>query len=231
MQGITTIDIILLSNPADPASHTVTSRCIQTLLASEDPAKICFRVFVVVSGPKGPEALFPPARTLYPETAFNYNLYRNAGIRAGEAKYVCLCHNDLLFQPAWASHLLEAFSRFADLSSASPRCPEHHSRLGFQPGGGIYNGYRNRFEVCGWCLFFKRDLLRLTGPLDENYSFWCADQDYGRTLEALRLRHALVSAASVVHAEQAAPGQDRKALTAGEFFYYEKKWNSRTLIR
>ncbi|MDO7743488.1 MAG: hypothetical protein MUP99_06930, partial [Pedobacter sp.] len=92
-------------------------------------------------------------------------------------------------------------------------------------------GYRSRYEIAGWCLFLKRDVLRLTGKLDENFKFWCADNDYANTLYVLGLRHALVSSSVVDHLDSRTINSravdEEKSITSNEFFYLEKKWNAR----
>ena len=88
-----------------------------------------------------------------------------------------------------------------------------------------------RREVSGWCIFFKRDILRLTGKLDENYIFWCADNDYSNTLWMLRLNHVLVTSSIVDHLENRTlknqTPKRQEELTEDETVYYDKKWKSR----
>lgn len=74
-------------------------------------------------------------------------------------------------------------------------------------------------------------MLAITGKLDENYKFWCADNDYANTLWVLKIYHVLVTSSIVDHLEnktlinQTEEVQDQ--LTEKEVFYLQKKWKPR----
>jgi len=232
MEGITEIDIIILSYAQNAELKTITENCIGSLLASEDPAKIKFKVLVLESEKLADNFQYAGTTTIYPKEEFSYNRYLNIGIEHTNANFVCLCNNDLIFKKNWASEILKSFNKFPELSSASPACSIHHPKHGFELFNGIYAGYRSRYELAGWCVFLKREALNRMGKLDENYKFWCADNDFSNMLMVLGLRHALVSSAIVDHIDGATfdfqTEQRQGELTAGEFFYFEKKWNHRT---
>lgn len=231
MEGITEVDIIILSYAQNQELKSTTEQCINSLISSEDPRKIKFNIVVIESENELEDFQYEHTTTVYPAEVFSYNRFLNIGIAMTAAKYVCLCNNDLIFHPFWATEILKAFNQHYDLSSASPACSIHHPKMGFKLHNGIYSGYRSRYEVAGWCLFMKRDIFRIIGKLDENYKFWCADNDYSNMLSVLRLRHALITSSIVDHLDGVtldAQTQDRKdELTANEFFYFEKKWNYR----
>jgi len=231
MEDVIEIDIIILSYAQNAELKRITEQCICTLLASESRSKIKFNIIIVESEKNLLPFQYPGTTTIYPEEEFSYNRYLNIGIAMGSSKYVCLCNNDLVFHPQWATEILKSFAKYQELSSASPACSIHHPKMGFELNNGIYPGYRSRYELAGWCLLIKRDILNLIGKLDENFTFWCADNDLSNMLTVLDLKHALVSSAIVDHLDgatfdlQSAERQDE--LTAGEFFYFEKKWNYR----
>lgn len=231
MAGITEIDMVILSYAQNPKLKAITVQCINSIISSEDPEKVRFNILVVESEKSMNGFQYLHTITVYPKEKFGYNKFMNIGIDMTFSKYICLCNNDLVFHPLWATEMLKTFDKYYDLSSASPICSIHHPRIGFELNNGIYIGYRNRYEVAGWCLFMKRDILRITGKLDENYKFWCADNDYANMLFSLSLKHALISSSIVDHLEGATLyGQNQKQwepLTSNEFFYLEKKWNSR----
>jgi GT2 family glycosyltransferase len=231
MEGLTEIDIIILSYAQNLKLRDITRRCINSLLKSEDTKRIKFNVIVIESEKKAKPYQYENTTTIYPDMEFGYNRYMNIGIEMTSAKYICLCNNDLIFHPLWATEILRAFDKFYDLSSVSPLCSVHHPKLGFELNTGIYPGYRNRYEVTGWCLFLKRDVFRLIGKLDENYKFWCSDNDYANMLSVMHIGHALVSSSRVDHIEGATfdnkTWESQEGMTNGEFFYFEKKWNSR----
>lgn len=231
MAGITEIDIVILSYAQNTELKSITEQCINSLIASEDKNKIKFNIIVIESLKDRNAFQYKHAITVYPKGDFAYNKYLNIGIGMTCSKYVCLCNNDLVFHRYWATEMLKAFDHNYDLSSASPICSLHHPKMGFELYNGLYNGYRSRYEVAGWCLFLKRDVFRLIGKLDENYKFWCADNDYSNLLSVMKLRHALVSSSIVDHLDgktlNVLTSGTYEQLTSGEFFYFEKKWNCR----
>jgi len=231
MEGRTEIDIIILSYAQNDELKMITEHCISSLMISEDEKKIKFNVIVVESEKSLAPFQYTQTETIYPEEEFGYHRFMNLGIASSSSKYICLCNNDIRFHPKWATELLKAFNRYPNLSSVSPFCSVHHPQMGFEYNNGLYDGYRIRYEVAGWCLFLKRDVLRITGKLDENYEFWCADNDYANTLDVLGLRHALVSSSVVDHLDSrtinARIADESKSITSNEFFYLEKKWNAR----
>ena len=231
MKGITEIDIIIISNAKNYAVKSLTERCINSIVASEDSGKIKFNIVIIQSQPNVDRFQYTNSRTFYPEQEFSYNRFLNIGIQLTSAKYVCLCTNDLVFHHYWATEMLKAFNKHYDLSSASPACSFHHPKMGFELHNGLYPGYRSQYELVGWCLFLKRDVFRIIGKLDENYKFWCRDNDYSNTLSVLRLRHALVSSSIVDHAGDVTSDwtitDAAEKLTSNEFFYFAKKWGLR----
>ena len=231
MEGITEIDIVILSYAQNLRLKAITEQCLDSLIASEDPDKIRFNILVMESEKSTEPYPHKNTTTIYPEKEFGYNIYMNMGIALSSSKYICLCNNDLIFHQNWATEILNVFDKCYHLSSASPISSSHHTRLGFGINTGVYMGYRTRYEVAGWCLFFKRDILRVMGKLDENYKFWCADNDFAYMLSTLRIGHALVSSSIVDHLESSTISEEiqnmEDTITDNEFFYFEKKWNSR----
>lgn len=233
MEDLIEIDIIILSYARVLELKIITEACVNSLSASEDKQRIKFNIVVIESEQNLAPFQYPGTKTVYPKEKFGYNSFMNIGIEMTSAKYVCICNNDLIFHSSWATEILKVFNKYPDLLSASPFCPKHHPKMGFELNNGIYPGYRNHFEIAGWCLFFKREMLQLTGKLDENYKFWCADNDYAKTLLALKIGHALVSSSVVDHLENQTinhhSDEMQEELTSNEFFYFEKKWNYRRL--
>lgn len=227
------IDVILLSKAETPDLRNLTCQAIETLLGSENPQEIRFLIQVYESA-ETEVYDYPFCRTYFPKEAFNYNRYMNMGIKRGKASFICLCNNDLIFHPGWASTILAAFRKYPDLESASPLCEINHRERGIHPNTGIYMGYEVRKHVTGWCLFFKRSMLKKTGLLDERFRFWYADNDYAKTLEKGQILHGLVSDSLVDHLEsQTLKTKSQKAqllLTTDERFFFEFKWGYRTYL-
>jgi len=228
---MTTVDVIILSLANTPTLREVTERCLETLLSSEPGhPEISFRIIVVESHPAAPPYSGENVETIYPKTPFGYHAYMNLGIGMTCSPYICLCNNDLVFHPGWVSSLLAAFDSDKHLYSASPICTLHHPTVGINPNTGKYYGYGIRKEVAGWCLFFRRDMLKITGPLDERFRFWFADNDYAMTLEKHGLRHALVTDAIVDHVEsrtlRSRSSLDQLLLTKRAKIDFDDKWRN-----
>ena len=225
------IDIIILSYAQTEGLREMTANCIKSVMESEDPQQIHFKVIVIESEKSIIPFQYQDAETLYPDEDFGYHRYMNIGIRNSSSSYICICNNDLIFHKGWASEILRPFLQFDDVVSASPVCSIHHPKVGIELNTGLRLGYRIRYEVSGWCIFFKRDLLGIIGMLDSNYNFWCADNDYANTLWVLKLNHVLVTSSIVDHLENRTlklqSESHQLTLTEGESLYFTKKWRAR----
>jgi GT2 family glycosyltransferase len=229
MDKLIEIDIIILSYAQSEELKSITINAVNSLVESEDPNTIKFNIIVVESQKDLNPFQYEFTTTLYPDEEFGYHKFMNIGINYTQAPFVCICNNDLIFHKNWASEILKPFFTYSDIWSASPVCSTLHPSSGFELNSGYRLGYGIRNELSGWCIFFKRDLLKITGLLDPNLKFWCADNDYINTLWALNLKHLLVTSSIVDHLEnttlnkQTQEEQDR--LTEQECVYFTKKWS------
>lgn len=225
------IDMIILSNAQNESLRKLTMDCLESLISSEGEASIRFNILVIESANTSPYD-FPNCRTLFPKMPFGYNKYMNLGIRKSSSPLVCLCNNDLLFQQGWASAILKAFEETPGLKSASPYCRLNHPARNIPSHSGIKFGYGIRDEISGWCILFKREILKTTGPLDERLTFWYSDNDYAKTLEKHGILHALVTDSFVDHLESQTLAirsqKERLMMTGGERYYFEYKWGTRS---
>lgn len=225
------MDIIMLSYAANPDLKNITEQAVVSLHASEDAEKIRFNIVVLESARDMEGFRYNGTTTIYPRTPFGYHRYMNIGIEKTQSPFVCICNNDLYFHKGWASAMLDAFDKNPDLASVSPFCSVHHTREGYLPDSGLFYGYTIRQEVAGWCLVFKREILKTTGRLDPNFKFWFADNDYANTLQKHGFRHALVTSSIVDHLEsrtlRSRSEEEQLKLTSGERFYFEYKWEGR----
>ncbi|WAC13767.1 glycosyltransferase family 2 protein [Dyadobacter pollutisoli] len=228
----TEIDIIILSYARNEELKKITLDGIESLVKSEAPEKIKFNIIVIESNKSLKRYQYPNSKTVYPWKRFGYHRYMNIGIGMTKSKYVCICNNDLIFHEGWATEILKAFNADPELYSASPACSIHHSEQGFALDGRVHYGYEVRQELIGWCLFFKRDMLKTTGKLDPAFKFWFADNDYSNTLQKFGLKHALVTSSIVDHLEsrtlKTKTTTEQLELTSRERFYYEYKWGGRS---
>lgn len=226
------IDIIMLSYASSDALKKITEDAVRSLQASENPAEVKFNIVVLESNKSLKPYRYPSTTTLYPWQQFGYHRYMNIGIRKTSAPYVCICNNDLIFHPGWANEILKAFQSDPELVSVSPACSVHHPEHGIALNSGLHYGYEVRRELIGWCLLFKRSILKTTGRLDPAFKFWYADNDYSNTLQKFELKHALVTSSIVDHLESRTLNtknvKERLELTSRERFYYEYKWEGRS---
>jgi GT2 family glycosyltransferase len=226
------IDVVILSYARDEQLQKVTLDALESLHHAENPSDIRFNVIVVESNKQLKPYQYPYSKTIYPWQRFGYHRYMNIGINMTKSKYVCIANNDLLFHKGWAMEILKAFESDPDLQSVSPACSIHHPEHGIALNNGLLYGYEVRKELVGWCILFKRDMLKITGKLDPAFKFWFADNDYANTLEKYGLKHALVTSSIVDHLEsrtlKTKSTKEQLELTSRERFYYEYKWKGRS---
>lgn len=141
-------------------------------------------------------------KTIHPTQPFNYNLYLNIGAKEATGFYIAFCNNDLLFENGWWTRLFQSMTRHNALS-ASPICPNTHKEFGFSVGDKVVVGSSIRQHIAGWCIVLDRVWYLSMGGFDERFSFWCADNSYGKQLESRNQKHIL-DCNSVVHHVQSA---------------------------
>lgn len=228
------VDIIILSFAKNDELRKVTETALASLACSEPDSKIIFHVIVIESNHAAAPYAGNHVKTIYLDEAFNYHRFMNHGISITESPYVAICNNDLFFHPGWVSALLQAFHDDPKLLSASPICGLHHPAHGYALDSGVHIGYAVRGEIAGWCLFFKRRMLDVTGPLDEQFFFWYADNDYAKTLETHGIRHGLVTTSRVDHLEsqtlETASSTQRTLLTQKAKYIYQRKWEGKSRL-
>lgn len=229
-QAATGVDVIILSYAKTGRLRTLTEKCIESLLISEDIRKVFFEILVIESEKSTMPYHYRQTKTIYPNTAFGYNKFMNIGITATRNPYVCLCNNDLVFHDRWATEILNAFRTDKKIRSANPYSPTFRYPENIDQGGNVVirseqpavNGV-----LTGWCIFAERSVFEQIGPLDERFTFWYADNDYGLTLDKHHIRHALVKSSRVTHLEAQSHdllGDRKDELTVGQREIFEKKW-------
>ena len=223
------IDINILSYGKTEKLKAITQNCIDSLIASENPTEIKFEVLVIESEKSLAPYQYPNSTTIYPEVSFGFNKYMNIGINATTNKYVCLCNNDLIFHKNWASEILKAMNENPKIMSANSVC-QYFSGHASHTNKTIIGNRSNLLEgiLTGWCIFVKREIFNTIGLFDEQFDFWYADKDYGRTLLKHRITHALIGTSKVDHlgnqTHNALSPEKLLELTDRQKSTYEKKW-------
>lgn len=205
--GETIVDVIVLSYAKTAKEYVLTRNCLKSLRASE--SNIRFNVVVVETNDpmalgrlSSDERLFDDeCHVVFPRKQFNYNEFLQIGFRElaqSPAKFLLIANNDVEFQPGFATALSSGLESFA---SVSPWCPGYHDQM-FDAGRPFQIGRRTSYELCGWALMFRKELLDRI-PFKElfpsEFAFWFQDNYYGWRLEQLGIEHALVTASKVFH--------------------------------
>ncbi|MEM7037176.1 MAG: hypothetical protein AAF570_09375 [Bacteroidota bacterium] len=197
-----TVDVVILAYTLDREVFDMNTRAIQSLRAA-DP-DIDFNVILLESNRKWPEmGLAYDAKTTVhiPDTPFNFNHYNNIGLKMGKADWVVFSNNDVVFHPGWCSAMLAAAHVNPALQCLCPWDPEGpHTPPGTFPEGAPYiEGYLVRVTFTGWCFMVRRAAFDITGPFDERFDYYFADDDFAMTLRRHDLRNAAVPGAKVTH--------------------------------
>lgn len=223
------IDIIILSYGKTEKLKAITQQCIDSLIVSEDAEKIKFDVLVIESEKSLSPYQYSNSTTIYPDTSFGFNKYLNIGIKSTSNKYLCLCNNDLLFHKSWATEILKAMDENPKIMSANPVCQyfsDHQPYVGQIILGNKSNLLKG--ILTGWCIFVKREIFDTIGLFDEQFDFWYADKDYGRTLLKHGIKHALIGTSKVDHlgnqTHNALSPEKLLELTDNQKSVYEAKW-------
>jgi len=203
---MTNVDVVIVSWAKNDNLHKVTKTGINSLFNSESDIK--FHVYVVESNPlviydeynnndKG-----HTCQTIHPEDkSFGYHKYLNLGRKQGDSKYVVLCNNDLTYESGWASKIVQQMEDKPFILSASPWCPQTQGDNSRYEDKQVFYGHTVRGELAGWCIFQKREIYETIGDLDEEFTCWYCDNDYGMTLLSKGVIHALVVGSVVNHHE------------------------------
>ena len=191
------VDIVLISNSSSEQSRLVTKNCITSLNGRGETMLFNFHVFVVESI-DNVNYRHPIVTMVHPIEPFGYHKYLNIGRKAGTSDYVCLCNNDLVFESGWATAMVTQMES-DNLYSACPLDPSYHPKREIHANTGNISGYRIGGEMAGWCIFQKRAIYDLIGDLDEDFTFWYADNDYARTLKSYGIEHKLITSSLVTH--------------------------------
>ena len=222
------VDVIILSWAKTVDLKQITEKGIETLLKSEKEEKVKFNVFLLESNIHAKYDLPDNVKVVYMTEKFGYHKFLNIGRKMGNSKYVVLCNNDLRFQRNWASNIIREMESDEELLSACPVEPivnmiqKHYTTEKY--------GYETRKFINGWCIFQRRDIYDIIGDLDEQFEFWCCDDEYGMTLEKHKIKHALIKTSIVNHDEnggkslqQLTPDVSRQ-YTGGGIEIFKKKY-------
>lgn len=178
-------DIVMMSNATNTILRGMTQIAIRTCIAGANSLPV--NVIVLE---QQPDIRYQYATTVHAPEPFHYNQFANRGAALGQAQWIVVANNDLIFRDGWLHHLLAA-----DHPVVSPKNPSDER----QPDLFNARGYVNGRHFCGWCFMIRRDVWQQIGGFDRDFGFWCADD---ATIEQLRwvgVEPMIVPAALVQH--------------------------------
>ena len=197
------VDVVIISWAKNEELEQITKNGLDSLFTSEENTR--FHAYIVESNRSvnydgyNNNTQGHSCTTIYPDdTEFGYHKYLNLGRKRGVSEYVVLCNNDLTYEKNWASSIMEEMEKKPFIMSASPWCPQTQGN-NQSHRGSIFYGYTVRGELAGWCIFQKRSIYDRIGDLDENFTHWYCDNDYGMTLQSVGIVHSLIADSVVNH--------------------------------
>jgi hypothetical protein len=179
------VDLIMLSNATNTTLRGMTQIAIRTAIAGANSLPV--NVIVLE---QQPNIRYQYATTVHAPEPFHYNQFANRGAELGQAQWIVVANNDLIFRDGWLHHLLAA-----EHPVVSPKNPGDER----QPDLFNAKGYVNGRHFSGWCFMIRRDIWAKIGGLDRDFGFWCADDAVIEQLRAVDVTPMIVPAAEVIH--------------------------------
>lgn len=238
MKYIDVVDVVIISWAKDDALLQVTKDGLNSLFKSEN--NIAFRAYIVESNKdvryedmeEYQMKWMHSIHTIHTDLPFGYHRYLNLGRRAGSSPYVVLCNSDLTYENNWATEIIKVMEALPQFQSASPWCPQTQGSNEHNKGN-VFEGYRVRGELAGWCIFQQRKIYDTINELDEQFEFWYCDNDYAKQLEIARISHGLVCNSIVNHHSEnlgktgkTLTSHEQEKITIGQSAIFTKKYSN-----
>ena len=180
------VDVIFLSNAKNAQLKRMTQRAISTCVAGANSLPVNVIVMEQQDG-----VIYQHANTIHAPEEFHYNQFANRAARYGQAEWIMIANNDLVFTDGWLHNLLAA-----NHPVVSPKCPKDIRQAHITTNA---TGYANAVNFSGWCFMIKRELWQRIGGFDSDFGFWCADDAVIEQLKAIGVAPMLVPASEVRH--------------------------------
>lgn len=194
------IDVIILSYSKDDEMYHMTYNAIQTLTDSESQFK--FNVFLIETN-KNFHKDYPGgyhATIIIPDGEFNYNKFLNIGLTYCKSEIIVVSNNDVVFHKNWFSEIYPLIKE-GKMDSASPCFDHWYQANEVSIPTDIWYGYEICRQVWGFCIVAKKEVYDKIGKFDEEFVFWCQDDDYAMQLQKYNFKHALVRKSKITHFE------------------------------
>lgn len=222
----------MLANTRDLKFHKITLQAIESLRSSMPWPPVGESEIVLVETNSDYEKIgsYSGVTVLTPGEKFNYNRFLNIGLaHRSKSEYTIIANNDVIFHVDWLMKITY-FMDYYHLDSASPRCPgwsQHDNLFETVPDYEVFEGFNIGREFCGWCLVFRTSILDQILPLDEQFEFWCQDNDMAIALSKKGFKHGLVKYSKVEHlgnqSHEVMSPEELKHYTAGMAERFHRK--------
>lgn len=208
------VDVIILSNAKDRRFFTMTQQCIDSCIAGANSLPI--NVIVIE---QNRQVRYKQATTVHDTTPFNYNKRANEGAKMGNAEWVMIANNDLVFANGWLHSLL-----IAGHDVVSPKCPNDPRQSDITENT---KGYKCGRHFSGWCFMARRSVIDSVGGFDEDFGFYCADNSFIEQVRSIGIAPMLVPSAIVKHLGSTTLRTIKGAEMAELTFAYVHKFNEK----
>jgi glycosyltransferase involved in cell wall biosynthesis len=212
------VSCVFLARTDSEISFGMTTKCIQSAMESEPNVE--FEIIIVESNKEYYTSTFiyPNfVKVIIPQEQFNFHQFLNIGIQQATGNYIALCNNDLIFHKNWFTEILKISNLHPEILSFSPKGIPNISTQEAE----YQIGYKVTQQLKGWCIVVKPYIFKKIGALDETFSFFYADNDYGMTLKYYNIKHALVFNSYVEHLEKKTKPKTKSILNEA----FIKKYN------
>jgi GT2 family glycosyltransferase len=230
------IDVVVLARTASQDIYEMNLEAIASLRRSEPD--IQFNVWLIESNPSFKELGWEyddETKVIIPGEDFNFNRFNNIGREQGTADWIVFSNNDVVFKPGWCSAMLRVHEDNPKIRCMCPVDPESlHTPPGTFPEGSRYViGHWVRVTFTGWCFMVQRSVFSETGPFDECFDYYFADDDFTLQLRLCDILNAAVPGATVLHLAHVT--SLKNDLNIGDRFkkaqkIFHDKWGSQRMI-
>lgn len=197
------LSVIILSYALDDEVYQMNTRCLDSLLASEQWVEGELDVLLMESNRNAAYQYDPRVRVLMPEEKFGFHRFFNIGLEYTSGEYVAFCNNDIVFMPDWWTAIMRVkeqhpkYMCFSPMDSSYPMMAEE-----IATGKEYTIGWENKRHFAAWCFVWERKVFRTIGLFDEVFDFYSADDDELQTLRYYAIPNVLVTNSEVKHLSQ-----------------------------
>lgn len=218
---------VMLTNTANKEIFDMTNNAIQSLIKSCEYADVILELFIIETQNMDfikankfnyfdyKDNRYHMRQLIFNDKnlPFNYNQFLNFGFDSIteffseyylDGSIYAIFNNDIILQEDTIKEVFRImktkFNTDSNISSLSVHDKDYELHKNMLSYHRIFHeGYRTSYEVCGWNLFFNKQVLEKVYPFDEQFSFFYQDNDYANILLLNNLKHVLLTTTSIKH--------------------------------